>query len=218
MRVIVGSQAYGLAHAGSDVDRMAVAVLPTEDILGLLKTPETDVQHDPFDMQTHEVGKFVRLALKCNPTILETLWLDEKFIEEITWVGEDLRHLRESFLSRKAVASAYAGYASQQLHRLIKRDSVRREKHARHIWRLMHQGKQLLETGSMRVTLSPDEVQVCREFSELPDDQLGRTFAKMEESLTLSAERSSTLIPREPNVPLINNWLVNVRKEVLLGS
>lgn len=73
---VVGSQAYGLSHAGSDTDYLGIFQRPTREILGRMNKGEISadsrVSKDP-DMQSHELGKFFRLLTENNPNSLELL-------------------------------------------------------------------------------------------------------------------------------------------------
>jgi uncharacterized protein len=162
---IVGSHAYGLNREGSDIDRLGVYLEPTVSFLGL--NPPTDgnstrVAKDP-DTTHHELGKFCRLALKCNPTITELLWLGEwtTYVDH----GHALVGLREDFLWAKGVRNAYLGYATEQFSRIKRRESNdfssdtknRTAKHARHLLRLLDQGLSLWTIGKPEVRVSnPD--------------------------------------------------------------
>lgn len=171
---IVGSTAYGLNHADSDIDQLGVYVAPMNVVLGLkatqaLEDPEgpqpvddTLVQHEP-DLTLHEVGKYVSLALSANPTILELLWLPSYPV--LHPLGLWLVHNRQIFLSERTVKGRYGGYAKQQAERLLRRHEdgkdgfssdvkQRTAKHGRHCMRLLLQGAQLLRTGTMTVNVS----------------------------------------------------------------
>ncbi|HEX7308266.1 DNA polymerase beta superfamily protein [Lentzea sp.] len=76
LEAVVGSHAYGLATAESDVDRRGVFVAPAEAFWRPEKPP-TSVE-----------GK---LGLKSNPTVLETLV--SPLVEITTPLGEELRDL-----------------------------------------------------------------------------------------------------------------------------
>src|SRR5215467_11320194 len=110
---MVGSQVYGLATPESDCDYLAVAAVETIDLVGLSRPPESWVSKDP-DSTVHEAGKFCRLALPANPTILELLWLPEDAYTFKNVLGAELIAIRRTFLSRKRVRDAYLGYAIQQ--------------------------------------------------------------------------------------------------------
>jgi len=168
---IVGSQAYGLANENSDIDKLGIFVAPTEEILGIHKVKET-IDHSNPDYCYHEVGKYIRLAMKCNPTILELMWLDGYL--QATPEGRLLRNIRKEFLST-TVFNSYGGYALAQAKRLNKRSMGRRyTKHARHCFRLLLQGKELLETGNMNIRLkNPEEILA---IGELEPDKLMDKF------------------------------------------
>ena len=161
----VGSTAYGLAHEGSDIDKLGVYRVSFRDLLGLDVAKAVDnsyVQHEP-DITLHEVGKYLLLALKANPTILELLWLSD--YDTRTTEGELIRVNRRNFLSERAVRGAYGAYAKAQADRLMRRRDEGKEgfgsvpvsrvaKHARHCARLLYLGHQLLTTGQMRLDVS----------------------------------------------------------------
>ncbi|GLY32116.1 nucleotidyltransferase domain-containing protein [Kineosporia sp. NBRC 101731] len=161
---VVGSTAYGLAREGSDIDRMGVFVAPTLDVAGLDWHPhrESRASHDP-DVAMHEIGKTLRLMLKCNPTLLEMLHLDD--YEVLTDEGRRLVDARSAFLSEKYVRDSYGGYAKSQAHRLATEErgyfssntKNRTAKHGRHLLRLLRQGRELLSTGSLTVRVSDPE-------------------------------------------------------------
>lgn len=115
---INGSTAYGLATEDSDVDRIGCYAAPTAAFHGLhlpVGKGATWVSTKP-DATYHEAGKLAALLLKCNPTVAELLWLDR--YETAKREGWLLMEIRRSFLSAKAVRSAYLGYATQQLKKM----------------------------------------------------------------------------------------------------
>lgn len=158
----VGSQAYGLATKGSDVDTMSVHVQPTVVLTGLDKPPAETIETKAPDSVSHEIGKFLRLSLGGNPNILEFLWLPVHTV--YYQAGNDLINIREDFLSQE-IRHRYLGYADQQFKRL-ERDHrfpdvpiARKEKHARHLLRLLQQGMYIWRTGELKVEVdNPDEL------------------------------------------------------------
>lgn len=161
LRGIVGSRAYGLDHAGSDTDRLGVFVLPTECFWRLEPAVET-WRSSGEDETWHEFGKAMRLFLAVNPTLTELLWLPEDLLEVCAPVGEELRRERRRFLCAKRVHDSYGRYAMSQLRRLQRRHAEGKEgfssdtrkrtaKHARHLFRLLEQGRRLLATGELQV-------------------------------------------------------------------
>ena len=151
---IVGSTAHGLTQVGSDVDRLGIFQRPTRQLLGLRSRRDSVVSTSP-DITVHELGKFIGLALRCNPTVTELLWLDSH--EIAAPVGRQLVAARSAFLSEKLVRNSYIGYANAQFLKLKARGyesfqagiGSRSAKHARHMFRLLEQGEHLLRTGSL---------------------------------------------------------------------
>jgi len=114
-KVVAGSQAYGLAREGSDVDIRGVCIPPKPYLLGLS-------EFEQFENPTHDIvifalKKFFRLALGCNPNIIEILYVEPQHILFINSAGERLCAAREIFLTRRA-AETFGSYAIAQLRKL----------------------------------------------------------------------------------------------------
>jgi hypothetical protein len=218
---VVGSTAYGLAHAGSDVDRLGVFAAPTQAFHGLHAPTQTRTTTNP-DGTWHEAGKYARLALACNPTALELLWLDTHEIR--TPLGADLIALRNGFLSARRVRDAYLGYATQQFRKLEARgdgtfsSDVRRRtaKHARHLARLTIQGVGLWRTGRLGIRLT--DPQRVTDFGEQVAagnlDVAKQALAQAE--ATFDVDR--TPLPDRPNEAAVERWLLAVRTVALVES
>src|ERR1700741_5454911 len=73
---IVGSTAYGIDRAGSDVDHLGVFAVPTEDLHGLHPPSQSYATAGP-DSALHEAAKWCRLALGGNPTVPELVLLPD---------------------------------------------------------------------------------------------------------------------------------------------
>jgi hypothetical protein len=212
---VVGSHAYGLARPDSDIDRLGVYAAPTIEFHGLNPpTAKQATRHttDP-DLTMHEAGKYARLALACNPTVMELLWLPEH--EAITPLGRRLVVLRRQVLSAKLVRDSYLGYATQQFVKLKQAGRfpdvpvARVAKHARHLLRLVEAGTHLWVTGRL-VLKVPDAARVF-EFGDRVAD--GDTEAakwvirRAEETFC----HSPTVLPDRPDTDSVERWLLDVR-------
>ncbi|MEU1421454.1 nucleotidyltransferase domain-containing protein [Kitasatospora sp. NPDC005751] len=209
---VVGSTAYGFAHAGSDVDRLGLFAAPTEDFHGLHRPAESQVTTEP-DTTLHEAAKWCRLALTCNPTASELVWLPADLYEVRSTLGEELIAIRGSFLSATAVRNSYLGYADQQFRKLLGRDTAdpaglrRAAKHARHLVRLTEQGVRLHETGENVVRLpDPERVRAL-------GDRIAEHPAAAEPLLAAAAERFARpgALPPAPDPRPAEAWLRRVR-------
>jgi predicted nucleotidyltransferase len=223
---ITGSQAYGLARPGSDIDMKGIYVAPFRSVLGLngsVVVAESKTQNNP-DREYHEVGKFVKLALKCNPTILEMLFLDE--YGTLTNAGRALIDARKYFLSEPAIRGSYGAYAKAQADRLVRRNDeskpwhsdpdadpavvkARTEKHGRHTMRLLMQGTQLLTTGDMAVNVG-DQRDYLFEMGELAGKDPER-FYHHYMLVAADFDNIQTKLPQFPNRIVADELLVEIR-------
>jgi uncharacterized protein len=113
-RCIVGSKAYGLDDAESDIDRRGIYLPPAHLHWSLYGVPE-QLENTATEETYWETQKFLTLALKANPNVLECLYTP--FIEHATPLVRDLLAMREKFLSRM-VYQTYNGYVMSQFKKL----------------------------------------------------------------------------------------------------
>lgn len=211
---IVGSTAYGLATPDSDVDRLGVFAAPTKALLGLHSPTESIVSTAP-DRTLHEVRKWCKLALGGNPTVMELVWLDSHEIR--TELGDELVDIRSAFLSAKRVRDAYLGYATQQFRKLENRGDgsfsadtrKRTAKHARHLARLIHQGRELYATGHLRIRL--DNPQWYLDFGErVAAGDLDEARFQLAEA-EVDFDNVRTPLSDRPDEETVEKWLRAVR-------
>lgn len=209
LRGVGGSHAHGLATATSDRDLIGMYSYPTEAFWSLNQPPETITGHEPEDHSYHELAKFLRLAAKSNPTVLELLWLDE-YDERDEW-GNWLREIRRSFNTAHDVRNAYIGYAESQFRKMMQAGNsdsrARSPKNARHMIRLMEQGQHLYTTGELLVKV-PDRARY-RAYEGMTVEALQKEFVDRW-SAFLGAK---TVLPEEPDWKLINAFLREYRRK-----
>ncbi|MGW5616066.1 nucleotidyltransferase domain-containing protein [Streptomyces sp. NPDC003877] len=214
---IVGSTAYGLAHEGSDIDRLGLFAAPTVQLHGLRRPKESHVGTAP-DRTLHEAAKWCRLALGGNPTAMELVWLPDELYEVRTPLGDELIGIRTAFPSARRVRDAYLGYATQQFRRLEARgdgsfsaDTRRRTaKHARHLKRLCRQGLELYTTG--RLTIRVEDPEEYHAFGErvAADPSAAQPLLRQYED---AFGTSPTVLPGEPDEAPVEAWLLRVRAQ-----
>lgn len=217
---VVGSKAYGLDTPDSDIDQLGVFLAPLQSVLGIhgpQSVQESHVTHEP-DLTLHEAGKFVKLALSANPTILELLFLPEYTVKDD--LGELLISNRKHFLSTKNVKARYGGYVKAQTKRLLRRNDedkdgfssdtkARTAKHGRHCYRLLIQGAQLLSTGEIEVNVaSYRDLIFDAGYLAVEDPQ---EFAGMVDNVLAEFDKASSILPDEPNEEEINRLLIAMR-------
>ena len=74
---IRGSHAYGLNTETSDVDMGGVFILPNDYLMGLRSHYIEQVSDDKNDTVYYELGRWVELLMKANPTALESLFIPD---------------------------------------------------------------------------------------------------------------------------------------------
>lgn len=216
---VVGSTAYGLAGPESDVDRLGVYAAPTVEFHGLTPPVGRDgsiVTTGP-DSTMHECLKYALLALAGNPTVSELMWLPCDLYDVRTPLGDELIDIRYAFLSAKRTRDAYLGYSEQQFRKLEARGDgsfsadtrKRTAKHARHLYRLCHQGLQLYTTGMVEIRLNdPQQFLDFGERVAAGDIELARQLMARYES---AFDAGPSVLPDEPNRAVVEDWLLRVR-------
>lgn len=210
---VVGSRAYGLDRADSDVDVRGVYQAPTSAFWSLAKPP-VHVEGPQPEHFSWEVERCCQLALRANPTVLEVL--HSPLVVTCTPVGRELLELRPAFLSRLA-HTTYAGFVLSQTRKLqadVRRDGAPRWKHVVHLLRLLLAAAELLRTGRLQLDVGPHRerlLEVARGEAAWDDVERWRLqlLADMDEALRRSP------LPEAPDVAAVDAWLVSVRRRDL---
>jgi predicted nucleotidyltransferase len=220
---VVGSTAYGLDHEGSDVDLLGLYAVPTVELHGLYPPAEDSVVTTEPDVTLHEAAKWCRLAISCNPTATELVWLPDHLYTVSSQLGNELISTRSSFLSAERVRDAYLGYAHQQFKRLVDRGDgsfsadtrKRTAKHARHLRRLCHQGYSLYTTGHLPIRLdNPQEyMDFGEEVAENPD-----AATPVLSHYEWAFSHTRTVLPDRPDTAPAEAWLRRVRAHFYAGN
>lgn len=108
---VIGSQAYGTAVDGSDIDMKGVYAQNPEDLMSFGYKEQKRVSKDE---EYFELRRFVELAKSSNPTVIELLWMPEDCVKYVHPAFQHLINNRDAFLT-KACRNSFAGYAIQQI-------------------------------------------------------------------------------------------------------
>lgn len=149
-RCVVGSRAYGLDEDASDTDRRGIYLPPANLHWSLFGVPEQLERHESQECYW-ELEKFLRLALRANPNVLECLYTP--LVEFATPLAEELLSMRDCFLTR-LVYQTYNGYVISQFKKLgqdLSNKGAIRWKHAMHLIRLLLSGITVLRQGVVPV-------------------------------------------------------------------
>ncbi len=110
-KAIIGSRAYGTAIATSDTDYKGVYMQHPNDLLSFKYKEQIEMGKDEC---YYEVRRFLQLAQSANPTILEMLYVDAKFVVHTSPAYQLIQEHRTKFLTKKC-AMSFGGYAIVQI-------------------------------------------------------------------------------------------------------
>jgi predicted nucleotidyltransferase len=209
-RCVIGSQAYGLAEAESDVDRRGI-YLPTADLhWSLYGVPEQLENHETQEAYW-ELQKFVILALKANPNVLECLYTP--LVEKATPLAKQLLSMRSIFLSR-LVYQTYNGYVMSQFKKMqadLRNHGKVKWKHVMHLIRLLLAGIGVLREGFVPVTVEAHREQLLAiRRGEVPWEEVERWRLRLHHEFNAAFE--TTKLPERPDYERANAFLIRARR------
>lgn len=207
---VMGSRAFGLATDGSDTDRRGVFLAPTPLFWGFAKPP-THVEGPAEEQFSWELERFLGLALRANPNVLECL--HSPLVERIDDTGRELLTLRDAFLSREAHGT-FVRYALGQRRKLeadVRQHGAPRWKHAMHLLRLLGSCRDLLRTGQLVIDVGADRERLLAvKRGEVPWERVESWMTRLAEEADASASRSP--LPAEPDRSRVEDFLVRARR------
>lgn len=211
LKVIVGSHAHGLANGKSDVDYRGVFVIPTSEILAIgSHRDETRWIEGNEDDTSWEIGKFLLMATKCNPTVLEC------FLSPIQWdndYGKELVELFPHVWNSQYVKDAFIGYGVNQRKKFFDNKDKRAPKYATAYLRVLYNAYELLSRGVFSVNLTGTPVyEHCKRFKAgdcTPGEVINECFRW--ETKVLKAYKANP--DKKTNMEPVNEFLLKVRKE-----
>lgn len=180
-----GSDAHGtkLEDKGpndiDDIDVFTITVQPIEFYLGLRgyhnKNEHWDSAGEDLDVLVYDIRKFMDLAAKCNPNVINWLWNRDEDYLLIDSFGQRLIDERMMFLSKevfkrlhgyaysqmkrmKAPDKKYEGYMGEKRKRLVDEFGFDL-KNAAHCVRLLSMGIEVADTGVIS-TYRPEDEQI----------------------------------------------------------
>lgn len=229
-----GSTAYGMSTLSSDLDVYGFAIPPKEYLFPHLSgciagydTPQTFDQYikhgvaykdKEYDVTIFNITKYFFLCAKCNPNMIDTLFIPRELICCSTAISEMVREKRHLFLSKMAYP-AFKGYAFSQMNKIRTKtptpDSKRYEqyqrlgfdtKYASHLIRLLDEAEQIFTTGDLDLQRNKEELKAIRrgdftlsgieKLAKFREERLEKAFAESK-------------IRQEPDRPAIKQLLID---------
>jgi len=211
LKCLVGSHAHGLATKESDYDYRSVYILPTNKILslGYKYKGSSWMEGDQHDNTAYEIGHFLQLATKCNPTILEMFRAP---IVEATEEGEKLIELFPYVWSPKQTFDAFVGYGLNQRKKFLDKKDNRQNKYAIAYIRTLFNLIELLETGTFSVEIKQEDLKYrllkYKKGNYSPGEVINQA-EKMTDFARISLEECK----HKQNLEKVNQFLLDIRKE-----
>jgi predicted nucleotidyltransferase len=232
LRVRAGSEVYGTgSSSGGDMDQIGVFIEPPAYVLGFKKMETFTWRSQPeghksgpgdLDLTIHSLRKYISLAVRGNPTIIETLFVPDEFVDYSNQFGANIRKIRSTLISKEAYPR-YRGYLQSQKERLKgekkghmpKRPELIYEfgydtKYAMHAVRLGYQCIELLETGGIVLPVPEDPGDLLRGIrnGEYSFEQVVGEIEVLESLMEKAVEKST--IREKPAYDFIENWMINM--------
>jgi len=239
-RCVVGSRAYGLDNDESDTDRRGIYLAPAELQWSLFGAPE-QFEDNATQSCYWELQKFLTMALKANPNILECLY--SPMVEKVTPLGAELLAARQGFLSQM-IFQTFNGYAMSQFKKIEQdirnqpsRDARRsakaaapksaedeggsatrdsegiRWKHAMHLLRLLLTGAATLREARVPVRVEAHrEKLLAVKRGELPWGDVDNWRKELHHDFERAL--AETKLPERPDYEAANRFLIKARREM----
>ncbi|AFZ33692.1 Nucleotidyltransferase [Stanieria cyanosphaera PCC 7437] len=212
-RCVVGSKAFGLDQENSDTDLRGIYLPPADLHWSLYGIPEQLENQDNQECYW-EFQKFIILALKANPNILECLYTP--LVEKITPIAENLLANQKIFLSQ-LVYQTYNGYVISQFKKMeqdLRNQGTIRPKHAMHLIRLLLSGITILKEGYVPVKIEQyrEELLAIRNES-MPWQEVNKWRLDLHQKFSDSL--SNTSLPERPDYEKANALLIEARKAMV---
>ena len=213
LRVVVGSRAFGLDTDASDTDRRGFWLPPAEAQWSLWGVPE-QLENEETQETYWELQKFLTLALKANPNVLEVLY--SPHVEHASPLALELLEMRSAFLST-LVYQTYNGYVMSQFKKLeadLRNHGEIRWKHAMHLLRLLLSGITVLKEGEVLVHVGEHrDTLLAVKRGELAWEELNRWRLDLHRQFDAAVQTSR--LPERPDYSRVNAFLIRARRNML---
>jgi hypothetical protein len=207
---VVGSRAYGLDEDSSDVDRRGIYLPPAEMHWSLYGVPE-QLENKSTEECYWELQKFLTLALKANPNVLECLYTP--LVERATPLARELLGMRSAFLS-KLIYQTYNGYVLSQFKKLeqdLRNRGQIRWKHAMHLIRLLLEGVSVLKEGFLTVRMDEHRARLLAiRRGDVPWEVVNSWRLSLHREF--DAAFAATSLPERPDYERVNALLIKARR------
>lgn len=218
LKVVVGSQAHGLAGRDSDFDYRGVFIYRTSDLVALnAPQDQTSWIEGKEDDTSWELWKFLKMATKCNPTVLETFLAPNPLDYGDTVVDrryqDELRDLFTYCWNSDDVHNAFVGYGLNQRKKFLEDKDKRQPKYAVAYLRTLYNAWELLSTGKFSVNMTDTPIFSTLRLWKSGQFTLGGVINKTHEWTEMVHKAYDRNPGKKTDLGPVNDFLIKVRRE-----
>ena len=197
----------------SDIDRRGIFLPPADLHWSLFGVPE-QLENEETQEAYWELQKFLVLALKANPNLLECLY--SPIIEFATPLAQELLEMRDAFLS-KLVFQTYSGYVASQFKKMqtdVRNQGAVKWKHVMHLIRLLISGIDVLREGQVIVRVGEAREQLLAiKRGEVPFAETDAWRKRLQTEFENAFQQ--TRLPDRPDYERVNAFLIRARRQAI---
>lgn len=224
LKVLVGSRSHGLHNEDSDYDYRGVFVLPTKEILDLKNVGGKYKANDWFegkeDHTMYEIGHFLKLATKCNPSVLECFKAPNQPINEpgtgerhFSVLGDELVDLFPYVWNPIDVFNAFTGYSKNQRKKMLDKKDNREAKYACAYIRTLYNLECLLSCEDFQMDVTHNQ-ELYNKLKNIRSGNftMGDIIDDAEKRIEY-CKKLRDMCTHKPDLDKVNEFLLKVRKE-----
>lgn len=208
---MIGSRSHKLHTETSDFDHRGVFVVNTDDYFTIgMKVKGNDWVEGEVDNTSWELQKFLLMATKCNPTILEVF---KGPIIESTQEGKEMLKLFPHVWNSNDVKNAFLGYSTNQQKKFLQKKDNKPHKFLVAYLRVLWQGQQLLSTGDFTLDATEFEHYELLKEWKLGKFDTAKALAiclEWEDKLKEAFEKNPD---KQTNLEPVNKFIIKIRKK-----
>jgi len=203
---LVGSRARGVSTATSDFDYVGAFIASRQEIGGFgwkaSSETETDASPEGDDHTFHEIRKWLTLASKSNPSIVEPLFSPEISISSSD--GYQALEVSRGLLSTNTMRNASIGMMRSQMHRFFE-DNRNHPKLIQSALYISNTAINLLRDGITSIRI--EDAQQHYEFPLMSEDDILSTL----ENKILEIRNCTSALADEPDWDSAIEFLNHIR-------
>lgn len=233
--VIMGSLAYATSNDDSDMDIYGFCIPEVDMIFPHLSGEILDFgtqkerfhqyqshhiksDNKEYDLTIFGIVRFFHLAMKGNPSIVDSCFVPDNCILHITQVGNIMRDNRKLFLT-KACWPRLKGYAYSQLHAATNKNPEKGSKRAdirekfgmdvkflMHTVRLLLEAEMILSEGDLDLQRHKEHLKAIKK-GEIPEEDIRKWVAEKE--MALEKVYAESKLPWGPDEEKVKTVLIN---------